>query len=177
MIKLNPEVEAIDTLAKIILTSARTAPKARGDDEIITAIVEDKEALAQKMEEIAGERGKGWKFFARDAGNIRNADAVLLIGLKFEKPVGVNCRACGSKCSKVKNKVKEGDYLGRVCSIRAVDLGIAIGSAASACKNLSVDSRVMYSVGAAARVMGLVDANMVFGLPLSVKGKNIFFDR
>ena len=31
--KLNPETECIDTIAKLILTAARTAPKAKGEDE------------------------------------------------------------------------------------------------------------------------------------------------
>lgn len=55
--KLNPEKEAIETVAKLMLISARTAPKAKGDDEIVTGIVsqEEKEAIAQEME-LIGQR-------------------------------------------------------------------------------------------------------------------------
>ena len=35
----------------------------------------------------------------------------------------------------------------------------------------------MYTVGAAARASGMLDADVTFGIPLSVTGKNIFFDR
>jgi uncharacterized ferredoxin-like protein len=35
----------------------------------------------------------------------------------------------------------------------------------------------MYTLGAATRVSGLLDADVVFGFPLSVTGKYIFFDR
>jgi len=35
----------------------------------------------------------------------------------------------------------------------------------------------MYSIGAAARVSGLPDVDVAFGILLSVPGKNIFFDR
>lgn len=176
--KLNPETEAIETMAKIILTSARTAPKARGDDEILTGIVEDKEALAREMEKVAQQRGEKFAFFQRDANNIRNSDCVTLIGLQFKKPLGVNCRACGFDCASILTQpATEGDYCGPVCSIRAIDLGIAIGSAAAAAKNLSIDNRVMYSVGVAARNLSLMDAQIILGMPLSVTGKNIYFDR
>lgn len=40
-----------------------------------------------------------------------------------------------------------------------------------------IDNRVMYSIGAAARVSGLLNADVVFGIPLSATSKNIFFDR
>jgi uncharacterized ferredoxin-like protein len=35
----------------------------------------------------------------------------------------------------------------------------------------------MLSVGMAARELGILNAEEVLGIPLSVKGKNIFFDR
>jgi uncharacterized ferredoxin-like protein len=35
----------------------------------------------------------------------------------------------------------------------------------------------MYTIGAAARRSGLLDADVVFGIPMSITGKNIFFDR
>lgn len=44
-------------------------------------------------------------------------------------------------------------------------------------KYFCIDNRVMYSIGAAARVSGLLDVDVTFGIPLSVTGKNIFFDR
>ena len=175
--KLNPETEVVETIAKIILTSARTAPKAKGEDDIITGIVEDREALAAEMEQIS-ERNEDSAFFKRDADNIRQADCVTLIGLKFKKPLGVNCKACGFDCTTIiKQQKTQADYSGPVCSIKALDLGIAIGSAAAKAKDLSVDNRVMYTVGVAAKKMGLMDADIILGLPLSIKGKNIFFDR
>lgn len=177
--ELNPEKEVIDILAKIMLVSARTAPKAKGEDEIVTAILsaEERERIAQEMDKIS-ERGEAFKFFKRDAQNVRDSEAVILIGLNFKKPVGVNCGACGYDCSTIlKQKIHEIDYKGPVCSIRAVDLGIAIGSLVSVAKELGVDNRVMYTIGVAAIKLGLIDAHIVFGIPLSVKGKNIFFDR
>ncbi|MFH2100041.1 MAG: DUF2148 domain-containing protein, partial [Pseudomonadota bacterium] len=42
---------------------------------------------------------------------------------------------------------------------------------------LNVDNRIMYRLGVVARDLGLVDWDFVMGIPLSVTGKNIFFDR
>jgi len=58
-----------------------------------------------------------------------------------------------------------------------MDLGIALGSAVKIASDLAVDNRVMYSVGTAARKLGFIDADIAIGIPLSVSGKNIYFDR
>ena len=42
---------------------------------------------------------------------------------------------------------------------------------------LNVDNRIMYRIGVAARKLKLIDADFVMGIPLSVSGKNIYFDR
>jgi Uncharacterized protein containing a ferredoxin domain len=56
-------------------------------------------------------------------------------------------------------------------------MGIAIGSAVKTASLLNVDNRVMYWVGVVARQMGLIDADVVMGIPLSATGKSIYFDR
>jgi uncharacterized ferredoxin-like protein len=43
---------------------------------------------------------------------------------------------------------------------------------------LDVDNRIMYRVGTAAvRLRLLPEASVVMGIPVSVRGKNIYFDR
>ena len=42
---------------------------------------------------------------------------------------------------------------------------------------MNVDNRIMYRAGVAARQAGLIDADFVMGIPLSVSGKSIYFDR
>ncbi|KKG11907.1 hypothetical protein EO92_08875 [Methanosarcina sp. 2.H.A.1B.4] len=69
------------------------------------------------------------------------------------------------------------EFLGPQCMIKYLDLGIAVGSAAAKAKDLCIDNRVLYSAGAAACYFEMIDADVAMGLPLSVKGKNIFFDR
>ena len=178
--KLNPEKEVVEKLALELLVCARTAPKARGQDNLELAIVTDKEELemiAQEMEKVA-ERGEAFKFFKRDADNIRNSEALVLISVDFKNPVGVNCGACGYTCdtiTKVERKVL--DYEGPICAMRLIDLGIAIGSAVAKAKDLCLDNRVMYTVGVAVKRLGLMPGQVILGIPLSVKGKNIYFDR
>ncbi len=167
-------------VGRLMLVGARTAPKARGQDDLVLGLIteeSEKEALAQEMEKIA-ERGKAFAFFKRDAENVRQAEAVVLIGLHFRRPVGVNCGGCGLDCERIlKQERVSGDYEGPVCAMRLIDLGIAVGSAVSLAKDLCVDNRVMYTIGVAARRLKLMEAEIVLGIPLSIKGKNIFFDR
>jgi uncharacterized ferredoxin-like protein len=60
---------------------------------------------------------------------------------------------------------------------QAIDLGIALASAVKLASELNVDNRMMYTIGAAAKKLGLLDSDVIIGIPLSVSGKNIYFDR
>ena len=61
---------------------------------------------------------------------------------------------------------------------KALDLGIALGSAAKTASMLNVDNRIMYRVGTAASKLSLLpEATVIMGIPVSAKGKNIYFDR
>jgi uncharacterized ferredoxin-like protein len=175
----NPELESVELLAKIILTAARTAPKGKGIDDIITCLLsqEEKVDLADKMEELS--EIKGLKFLLRDAKNVRDADAITLIGLKASGVGNLDCGACGFRTCKEMleyGKVQK-EFSGPQCMIKYLDLGIAVGSAAAKAKDLCIDNSVLYSAGAAACYFKVIDADVAMGLPLSVKGKNIFFDR
>lgn len=177
----NAESEAILEVAKLMLVAARTAPKSGGVDDILTLIVfgEKKDAIADKMEEIAEERGI--EGFRRDAGNVRGSEAVVLIGVRGNKSFGLNCGACGYMNCIEFNEVQKGfgeDFLGPTCLFKALDLGIALGSAVKTASVLNVDSRIMYRVGTAALKLSLLsEASVVMGIPVSVKGKSIYFDR
>ncbi|MCQ6962018.1 ferredoxin domain-containing protein [Methanolobus chelungpuianus] len=177
--KVNAEIEILDSLAKAILVAARTAPKGKGIDDIVTCLLDhdDQEELANRMEELSDI--KGLKFLLRDAKNIRDSDAVVLIGLKSSGAAGLDCGACGFETCKgmlEAKKVKK-EFTGPHCMIKYLDLGIAVGCAASKAKDLCIDNRIMYSAGAAACYFEMMDADVAMALPLSVKGKNVFFDR
>ena len=83
------EQDAVLQAAKFMLAAARTAPKTAGIDDILTLIVygEDKDAIARKMDEI-GERRKT-EGFKRDAKNVRDSEAVVLIGVRGKKSKGL----------------------------------------------------------------------------------------
>ena len=77
---------------------------------------------------------------------------------------------------RAKKKMGE-DFVGPLCAFQVMDLGIALGVAAKMAGELNIDNRLMYSAGAAAMNLGLLEADMIIALPLSVSAKNIFFDR
>jgi len=170
------EGEALLEVARLMALSARTAPKARGRDHLRIRVLsgEEKERLAEKMEEMAGE----YAFFRRDARSIREAGVVLLVGLVGE-PLDLECGACGRNCAELRREgKKEGKgYAGPVCVMDALNLGIALGSAAKTASLLNADNRMMLSAGVAARRAGMMEADVVIAIPLSGTGKSPFFDR
>jgi len=175
------EQEALLEAAKFMLISARTAPKTAGIDDILTLIVynKKKDAIAKKMEEIAEELKS--ESFRRDAKNVRDSEAVILVGVRGIKSIGMNCGACGYKnCKNFEEKTKKlgQDFVGPTCLFKALDLGIALGSAAKTASMLNVDNRIMYRIGTAAfRLKMMPEATVIMGIPISAKGKNIYFDR
>lgn len=169
-------MNAIRTVAELMELAARTAPKAAGKDYVVVEILEGDvlTRLADDMVQYGRESGK--KNFDRDGENIRRSAAVVLIGLKNAAVTGLNCGACGfEKCPPINTIAAE--FRGPQCAMRLLDMGIALGSAVKVAAMLNVDNRIMYRIGVAARLSGMVDWDFVMGIPLSATGKNIFFDR
>ncbi|MDK2919469.1 MAG: hypothetical protein PWQ37_2202 [Candidatus Petromonas sp.] len=167
------ERKAILSTAERMCVAARTAPKGKGVDNIVTAVLTDseKESLAIEMDKIA--QNEGIDFFARDAKNLREAEAVVLIGTKIKTRGIPYCGFCGfGNCQ---GKIEHGG----VCAFDVGDLGIAIGSAVSIAADDRVDNRIMFSIGKAALNLNLLgeDIGIAYGIPLVAKGKSIFFDR
>ncbi len=179
------ELDGVLAAAKAMAVAARTSPKTRGEDAVETLIVygDDLETLAQSME-THSVHSKIGDIFKRDANNVRNASAVLLVGIKDLRPKkpdkGLDCGSCGygSCAGFLKVKPVEGnDFWGPTCTFQAVDLGIALSSAAAVAARRHVDNRMMYTIGGPARKLGWMDSLIIIGIPLSCSGKNIFFDR
>lgn len=173
-IRLNPEVEALLAVAERMCLAARTAPKARGADNLVTAIVADaadKLALANEMRRLA--EAIPAPFFARDADCLMAAGPCVIIGTRLERLGIPGCNLCGFEgCA-------ANEQAGARCAYNAGDLGIALGSAASVAADQRVDCRIMYTIGLAAVRLGLLgpEVQVAHALPLSATGKSPFFDR
>jgi uncharacterized ferredoxin-like protein len=144
------ETEVILYAAKLMAAAARTAPKAGGRDSIKIMILtgKDKDRLADAMSS-EGRAGE------TNPKNVRAADAVILIGVDFdrdrEEPFGMR--------------------------LKLIDLGIALGSAVKVASDLNIDNRIFYTAGRAAIQADIMKADEVQGIPIAIRGKNIFFDR
>lgn len=171
-------MDILELAAQFMALSARTAPKASGKDFIETKIItgEDLTKLKEDMVKYGEESGK--KNFDRDANNVANSGAVLLISLNKAQKAGLNCGACGfNLCANLRDFRDGAEFAGPICAWRLIDLGIAIGSAVKTASMLNVDNRIMYRIGVSARRLKLIDGEIVVGIPLSATGKNIYFDR
>lgn len=180
------EHRALKTIADLMAVAARTAPKTRGVDKVVTAILDgaEKDAVADEMDRVWKMKRSPLAFFARDAANVRDSPILLLIGVQGTVPkkpeIPFNCGACGyATCGEFMSAEKRmgEDFMGAVCVWHAVDLGVALGSAVKTASMFNADNRILYSAGVAVKSLGLVDADVVVAVPLSASGKNIFFDR
>jgi uncharacterized ferredoxin-like protein len=172
-------MDGIDMVAQLMAISATTAPKSKGENFVQTKLLKGEvlKELADAMF-VFGQRTKK-KDFDRDSKNVAQSEAVLLIGLKKANVLGLDCGACGfADCKTFQKQEKEsGEFVGPTCAYRLLDMGIALGSAVKTASILNVDNRIMYRAGVVAREMNIVDWEFVMGIPLSVTGKSIYFDR
>jgi uncharacterized ferredoxin-like protein len=180
------EREAVRTVAAMMAVSARTAPKARGIDDTKTMVIDgdDLELIAGAMDDQAKEQPAHLAaIFTRDAGNVRKSSAILLVGVTGHPKVAakpIDCGACGYGTCKqlLEARTKQGkDFSGPVCMLQSLDLGIALGSAVKTASEFNIDNRMMYTIGAAAKKLELLDSDVIIGIPLSASGKSIYFDR
>ena len=71
------------------------------------------------------------------------------------------------------------ELAGGTCVFNSIDLGMATMSAAEVAGRFHIDNRIMYSIGRACLDLGMFGPKVkqALGIPLSVTGKNPFFDR
>lgn len=184
--------DPMERIAEFMEVSARTAPKAGGIDKIETRVLtgDELENLGDEMIKYGEESGKDK--FDRDAENVRNSQAVLLVSLKNPGLCLLDCGACGYfNCKDFEIRSSKGtvdfdpeadeeeepEFEGPNCAWRLIDLGIALGSAAKTAGIFNADNRIMYRVGVVAKRIDLIEGNVVVGVPVSASGKNIYFDR
>ena len=165
--------DSIADAAKAICLAARTAPKTRGIDVVETAIVLDDsvKTIIGKMKEISERTGR--QAYSRNSVSLEQCSCIVLIGVK-RKTQGLSpCGYCMYK------DCKDNEEHNGICAYNNIDLGIAVGSAVSKAADLRLDNRIMWTIGIAAKELGIFDKSVevILGIPLSVSGKNIFFDR
>jgi len=168
------ERAAVDQVAALMCAAARTAPKAKGIDNLCTLVItgSDIKKVSAEMRRISQENDI--PFFTRDAGNVDASMALVVLG---QKTVQLNipvCSFCGfDSCA---DNVKAG----AACAISAGDLGIATCAAAAVAGQHHIDNRIMFSIGRAVLDLGLFGdekITMAYGIPLSVTGKSPYFVR
>lgn len=167
------EINASLLAAELMSAAARTAPKTRGIDNIEIVVIDDKRnktRLLDKMKNIS--RSENRPSFMRDADSIAGSPLILAIGVK-SNPAGLDCGFCGYKRCKELKRSKG------ICAYNSIDLGIAVTSAAEMACRLHIDNRIMYSIGRACLDLKIFPKTVkqALGVPLSVSGKNPFFDR
>ena len=83
---------ALDAAARIC-AAARTAPKTKGMDGLVTCVVtgEEKDRLSAQMRKLASELN--YAFFSRDADNVDASAAVVLLAMhEKRRGLGAGCR-------------------------------------------------------------------------------------
>lgn len=187
-------IDALRNVAKLCAVAAMTAPKSGGQlflkgskPFIETVIVEDRDTL-HRLAEWLRARGAAQKdaIWFRDADTAEKLDLVLFIGLAKWYPPLYDCGACGyATCAEFlraapKSRPDDADdweFAGPICQLRCIDLGIAVGSAAKVASMNNVDARCQTRIAAAARHLGVIQADVAVALSMSVTHKNIFFDK
>ncbi len=182
------------TVAGLCAVSAMTAPKSGGQlflkgskPFIETVIIEDRQALAQ-MAVWLRDRGNKLRsaIWFRDADAAEKMDLVLFVGLAKWYPPLYDCGACGyATCAEFLRArptyevegSQDWEFPGPICQLRCVDLGIAVGSAAKTASLHNVDTRCQTRLAAAARHLGVIQADLAVALSMSISHKNIFFDK
>ncbi len=154
--------ENLRNAATAMLSRAKSAPKAKGVDNLVYYILEknDIKKVSKKLEKLAVE--KDIPFFLRDSRNIKNLDYIVVIGRK-----------------KASDKTYKKLGLENQTNFDSVNLGIALGSAVSVATDYGVDTRIMYTIGHAICHMNMINLEIedAYGIAMSTTEKNIFFDR
>ncbi|HAD02673.1 MAG TPA: ferredoxin, partial [Porphyromonadaceae bacterium] len=72
--------EHVLQVGRQMMTAARTAPKGKGIDIIEVGMVTDQDIVRLSEEMVRYSEESGMKFLLRDAENLQQAEAVIIIG-------------------------------------------------------------------------------------------------
>jgi uncharacterized ferredoxin-like protein len=187
-------LDSVRHVAKLCAVAAMTAPKSggqlflKGGTPFIETVIVEEKATLKKLAGWLRAQGDQHKeaIWYRDADTAEKLDLVLFIGLCGWYPPQYDCGACGyATCAEFLQAKPDyktetsGDWQfnGPVCQLRALDLGIAVGSAAKTASLNNIDTRCQTRIAAAARHLKIIQADLAVALSMSVSHKNIFFDK
>lgn len=165
---------AIMNAAEEMCLAAVTAPKACGKDSIACAVATGEEiaALVKEMRRIEDETEGCRPIFYRDAAQLEQCEAAVLIGARHQARGVYPCGFCGNGTCAGMAKTP-----GQHCAFDDIDLGVAVGSAAAIAADLRVDNRVMYTVGLAAMNLKMLGDGVgtIIAIPVTASNRNVFF--
>jgi uncharacterized ferredoxin-like protein len=185
---------ALREVARLCAVSAMTAPKSggqlflKGSHAFIETVILDDRGTLSRLAEWLRARGRrlGKAIWFRDADTAETLDCVLFVGLAKWYPPVYDCGACGyATCAEFLRArpqyqdegSSDWEFAGPICQLRCVDLGIAVGSAAKTASLHNVDARCQTRLAAAARHLGVIQADLAVALSMSITHKNVFFDK
>lgn len=186
---------AIHQVAELCAVAAMTAPKSggqlflKGSKPFIETVILDDKAILHRLADWMRVRGNRLRapLWIRDADTAEKLDLVLFIGLAKWYPPLYDCGACGyATCAeflRAAGTYRQADgsddweFAGPICQLRAIDLGIAVGSAAKTASLNNIDARCQTRLAGAARHNGVIQADLAVALSMSITHKNIFFDK
>lgn len=165
---------ALMNAAEAMCMAAITAPKACGKDSVACGILTGEEiaALVKEMRRIEDETEGCRPIFYRDAAQVEQCPAVVLIGSLNQARGVFPCGLCGNGTCAGMVKTP-----GQHCAFDDIDLGIAVGSAVGVAADRRVDNRIFYTAGVAAMNLKLLGEKVgtILAIPISVTNRNIFF--
>jgi uncharacterized ferredoxin-like protein len=180
-------------VGQLMAAAAMTAPKsggqllAAGAPTFLETVLVDAPATLTRLAEWMRARGTERReaIWFRDADAAQALDGVLFVGLTNPYPPNYDCGACGyATCAEFLHATKhqraesaELEFTGPTCTLRAVDLGVAVGSAARTAALHCVDCRCQTRIAVAARKLGIIHPDLAVALSLSLTHKAITFDR
>jgi len=164
--------------------AARTAPKGKGTDmlEIRVLAKKDMKKLAARLEKLGKEKDIGFFLRMQEPRRLGRLCPYRLPGRRSRRHQLRRLRVCDcadfTKALRKKSK-RETPFAGPTASSAWPTSASRSVQQSRPPRFITWTNRVMYSGGVAARDLCLFskDCTVVYAIPLSATGKNIFFDR
>ncbi len=164
-----------EIVADLMTISAETSPKS-AEDILETMVLDaaEREMLAEELFQLSEEFQND--SYSEEGELIERSDELLLVGVKDNEHLGIDCRACGyESCEEFSEADQTKDiFEGPNCVYRLIDLGMSIGRALNTAENHSLDYNISIKGGLAAKNLGLMDSRVALAIPIDLKIDKIY---